>query len=142
MMRIKAPPCRPNAICALARDRSGVAAIEFALVIGLIIMGIVATVQFGRALAAHNEVSHALGRVVRVVNLNAATKPEVITDLLEQYLDSHDGRELVVGVTDIAGTNFMEISVEFPFTVSIPLMEDTVVTLRVATRAPMVSPTQ
>ena len=35
----------------------------------------------------------------------------------------------------------MEISVEFPFTVSIPLMPDTDVMLEVATRAPMVSPT-
>jgi len=142
MMRVKVPSRRPNAFRALAGDRSGVASIEFALVIGLIIMGIVGTVQFGRALAAHNEMSHALSRVVRVVNLNAATTPEVITDLLEHYLDGHDDRELDVGITEIAGTNFMEISVEFPFTVSIPLMEDTDVTLRVATRAPMVSPTQ
>jgi Flp pilus assembly pilin Flp len=141
-MILKVLPCRPSPFRALVRDRSGVASIEFALVIGLIIMGIVATVQFGRALAAQNEMSHALGRVVRVVNLHSTTTPEAITALLEQYLDSHDDRELDVGITEIAGTNFMEISVEFPFTVSIPLMEDTDVTLRVATRAPMVSPTQ
>ena len=98
--------------------------------------------QLGRALAAQNEMSHALGRVVRVVNLNSTTTPEAITELLEGYLDDHDGRELDVGITEIAGTSFMEISVAFPFTVSIPLVPDTDVMLRVATRAPMVSPTK
>ena len=144
-MTFKAAPmaARPSSLLrALARDKSGATGIEFGLVIGLLIMIVVATVEFGRALAAQNEMSHALGRVTRVVNLNDETTTDSIVELLEEYLDGYDERELDVGITEISGTSFMEVSVEFPFTVSIPLMPDTDVMLRVATRAPMVSPTQ
>ena len=131
-----------NAVRALVGDTCGAVSIEFGLVIGLLIMIVVATVEFGRALAAQNEMSHALGRVTRVVNLNSDTTTDAVVELLEEYLDGYDERELDVGITEISGTSFMEVSVEFPFTVSIPLMPDTDVMLRVATRAPMVSPIQ
>ena len=105
-------------------------------------MVVVGTVEFGRALAAQNEMSHALGASTRVVNLNRETTTDSIVELLEEYLEGYDERELDVGITEISGTSFMEVSVEFPFTVSIPMMPDTDVMLRVATRAPMVSATQ
>lgn len=130
-----------RALRSFARDRSGVTSIEFAIVIGLLVMIVVATIEFGRALAAQNEMSHALGRVARVATLNTSTTTDQIVGLLEGYLDDYDGRNLDVDITQVSGTSFMQISVEFPFTVSIPMMPDTDVTLRVATRAPMVSPT-
>jgi len=126
----------------LSRDTRGVVSIEFGVVVGLIIIVVFATLQLGRALAAQNEMSHALGRVARVTQLDTTTTPESIVGLLEQYLEGFDERELDVGITEIAGTSFMEISVAFPYTISIPLIPETDVTLRVATRAPMVSPTQ
>ena len=126
----------------LGSDTRGAVSIEFGLVIGLVIMIIVATVEFGRALAARSEMSHALGRVTRVVNLNSTTTTDAVVGMLEEYLDGYDERELDVDITQVSGTNFMEVSVEFPFMVSIPLMQDTEVMLRVATRAPMVSPIQ
>ena len=144
-MTLRATPIAARAsraVRALEKDKSGVISIEFGLVIGLLIMIVVATVEFGRALAAQNEMSHALGRVTRVVNLNSETTDDTIVQLLEEYLDGYDERELDVGITEISGTSFMEVSVEFPFTVSIPLMPDTDVMLRVATRAPIVSPIQ
>ena len=84
---------------ALDEDRRGVVSIEFGLVIGLLIMIVVATVEFGRALAAQNEMSHALGRVTRVVNLNSSTTTDAIVELLEEYLDGYDERELDVDIT-------------------------------------------
>ena len=126
----------------LLADRSGGISIEFAFVIGLIIMIVIGTVQFGRALAAQNEMSHALGRVARVVNLNNTTTPEQVVDMLEEHLDGYDARELDVQIAEVAGTSFMEISVQFPFEVSVPFIPARELTLRVATRAPMVSPTQ
>ena len=126
----------------LARDTRGVVSIEFGLVIGLIIMIVVGTVELGQALAARNEMSHALGRVARVAQLDTATTAESIVALLEEYLEDFDDRELDVGITEISGTSFMEVSIAFPYTVSIPLLPETDVILRVATRAPMVSPTQ
>lgn len=126
----------------LVSDTRGAVSIEFGLVIGLLIMIIVATVEFGRALAARSEMSHALGRVTRVVNLNSTTTTGAVVGMLEEYLDGYDERELDVDITQVSGTNFMEVSVEFPFMLSIPLMQDTEVMLRVATRAPMVSPIQ
>jgi Flp pilus assembly protein TadG len=132
----------PRPFRALVRDASGVTSVEFALVIGLIIMIVIGTIEFGRALAAQNEMSYALGRVVRVTTLDSSTTTEEVVALLEDQLDSYDERELEVAITEVSGTSFMEIAVEFPFTISIPLMPVSEVMLRVATRAPMVSPTQ
>ena len=132
----------PRPFRALVRDASGVTSVEFAFVIGLIVMIVIGTIEFGRALAAQNEMSYALGRVVRVTTLDSSTTTEQVVALLEDQLDSYDERELEVAITEVSGTSFMEIAVEFPFTISIPLMPVSEVMLRVATRAPMVSPTQ
>ena len=51
---------------ALAADDRGISSVEIALVIGLLVMIVTATLDFGRALAARNEMSHALGRAARL----------------------------------------------------------------------------
>ena len=127
---------------ALAYERRGAASIEFVLVIGLIIVLVLGTLEVGRALSARSEMSHALGRVARVVNLNAATGEEEIVERLQLYLEDYDAADLEVEIVEVSGTDFMEIAVLMPHTLSVPLLPISEVTLRVATRAPMVSPTQ
>lgn len=125
----------------LSRDRSGVAALEYALALPVLLMVVLGIIEIGRALAVRNEISHALGRTTRVVHLNPSTTPEQIEASLEDYLPNYD-TELEVSITEISGTSFMEISVQFPFEISIPFAPISEVNLSVATLAPMVSPTQ
>ena len=132
---------RGSVLVAVWRDRRGATAIEFVVVVSALLMIVLATLQFGRVLAARNEMSYALSRAVRVVHLDATTTTEEIVDMLEEGLGTVGG-ELDVSITEIAGTNFMEISVEFPFELSLPFRTSSVIDLRVATLAPMVSPTQ
>ena len=126
---------------AVGRDRSGVAALEYALALPVLLMVVLGIIEVGRALAVRNEMSHALGRTTRIVHLTPSTTPEQIAASLEGYLENYD-TELEVSITEISGTSFMEISVQFPFEISIPFAPISEVTLSVATLAPMVSPTQ
>jgi Flp pilus assembly protein TadG len=124
----------------LRTDERGVTSLEFAVVGGLLFLILFATVDFGRALAARNEMSHALGRATRVVNLNPETTPEQVQALLEGYLTNYEETDLSVEIDELSGTTYMRISVSFPFHSSLPFRPDEV-RLNVSTLAPMVSPT-
>jgi Flp pilus assembly pilin Flp len=126
----------------LARDRRGVVSIEFALVIGVLIAIVIGTIEVGRALSVRSEMSHALGRVTRLVNLDSTMSEEEIVDRLELYLADYDVAELEVEIMEVSGTDFMEVAVRMPHSISVPFLPVSNVTLRVASRAPMVSPTQ
>jgi hypothetical protein len=47
-----------------------------------------------------------------------------------------------VEVTELSGTTYMQIAVEFPVRLWVPFLPDRELTLRVDTLAPMVSPVQ
>jgi Flp pilus assembly protein TadG len=125
----------------LCADERGISAIEIALVIGMLMLIIFATIDFGRALAAKNEMSHALGRAARVVNLNPATTEEEVEALLEEYLQDYDTADLEVEISEVSGTSYMQISVSFPFHTALAFRSDSEILLSVSTLAPMVSPT-
>jgi Flp pilus assembly protein TadG len=125
----------------LVRDTRGISSIEIALVIGLLFMIVLASLDFGRALAAKNEMSHALGRATRVVNLNPSTTPEEVVALLEEDLADYGTTDLDVEITELSGTSYMRISVSFPFQTALPYTWSTDILLTVSTLAPMVSPT-
>jgi Flp pilus assembly protein TadG len=126
----------------LRDDERGISAIEMALVVGLLVMIVLATLDFGRALAARNAMSHALGRATRVVNLNPATTPEEVAAYLEDDLDGYQTAELDVAVEEVSGTTYMRISVSFPFHSMMPVGRTSDIVLNVSTLAPMVSATQ
>ena len=121
-------------------DERGVSAIEFAVAIALLAMVILASLDFGRTLAARNEMSHALSRATRAVNLNPETTPEEVQEFLEDALAEYHGTDLDVQIDEIDGTSYMRVSVSFPFHSSMPFREAET-TLTVSTLAPMVSPT-
>lgn len=104
-------------------------------------MTIFGIVDFGRALAARNEMEHALGRAMRLIHLDPTVTPGQIETALQSYLSDFDA-DMTVQITEVSGTSFMEVSVEFPFEISIPFTPVAEVELQVATLAPMVSPIQ
>ena len=57
------------------RDQRGVTAIEFAITLPLLILIVLGTLEFGRALKARNEMSHALSKAARVINLDSKPPP-------------------------------------------------------------------
>jgi Flp pilus assembly protein TadG len=124
----------------LGANEQGLSSIEFAIVGGLLFMILLTTLDFGRVLAARNEISHALGRATRVVNLSPETTPEQVQDLLEGYLAGYESTDLQVEIDEISGTSYMRVSVSFPFHSSLPFRPDEIL-LTVSTLAPMVSPT-
>jgi hypothetical protein len=84
---------------------------------------------------------HALGRAMRLIHLDSTVTPQQIETALEDYLSEFD-TDMTVEITEVSGTSFMEVSVAFPFEISIPFAPVSEVELQVATLAPMVSPTQ
>jgi hypothetical protein len=84
---------------------------------------------------------HALGRAKRLIHLDSTITPQQIETALEGYLSEFD-TDMTVQITEVSGTSLMEVSVAFPFKISIPFAPVSAVELQVATLAPMVSPTQ
>lgn len=128
----------------LLRNQRGATAIEFALTFPLLILIILGTLEFGRALKTRNEMSHALSKAVRVINLDSEQTTETIAKILGTYLADYGSEVLDVNVlsTTISGTDYMRISVSFPFHMIIPFSSVSTVTLDIDTLAPVISPTR
>ena len=126
------------------RNRKGVTAIEFAIMLPVLLLVVFGTIEFGQALKARNEMSHALSRAVRVINLDKEQTTGAIKELLGTYLSNYGSEDLTVNVssTSISGSDYMKISVSFPFHASIPLSSVSILSLKVETLAPMISPTK
>ncbi len=120
---------------------AGAAAIELSLVLGAVVMLIFGVYHVGRALMARNEMNHALADAVRDVHLRPSTQPADIEATLQGLLAHYQDVDLQVEVTAIAGTGFMRIAVQFPYSVAVPLLQPRDVQLRAETLAPLVSPT-
>lgn len=137
-------------------DRKGVTAIEFAIALPLFLLVVFGTLEFGRALKARNEMSYALSRAVRVLNLDPTQNTDDIAAFIKTYLagyasdgsddsdDSGSANGIVVSVisTTIEGTDYMKILVSFPFDTIIPYSSTSLLDLRVETIAPVVSATK
>ena len=126
------------------RNRKGVTAIEFAIVFPILILTVMGTLEFGRALKVRNEMSHALSRAVRVINLDAEQTTGAIKELLASYLADYGSEDLAVNVssTTLSGIDYMNISVSFPFHATIPFSSASLLNLQVETLAPVISPTK
>ncbi len=127
----------------ILRDQRGVAAVELAIVLPLFLMVVLGTLELGRALESRNDMSHALSRAVRVLNLDSEKTPSAIAALLSTYVD-HNAGALSVSVSSatISEIDYMTISVNFPFQVRIPFSSFSTITLGVETVAPVISPTK
>jgi hypothetical protein len=85
--------------------------------------------------------NHALADAIRDVHLQPTTQPIEIETTLQALLNQYEQLALKVEVTEIVGTSFMRVAVQFPYLVAVPLMPSHTVQLRAETLAPLVSPT-
>ena len=67
----------------LARCERGTAAIEFAFIAMLLILGTVGTIEVGRALFLMNELAHAADRAARVVMLDFYIEESDLTEAVQ-----------------------------------------------------------
>jgi Flp pilus assembly protein TadG len=126
----------------LRASESGAVAVEFALVIGVLLMIIGATVEFGRALMARNEMNFQVSRAARTINLDGTQTDDDVQATLSGLLDDFDPDTLEIAAesTTISGTDFVRITVDFPFDIKIPFVNDSTVTLNVETLVPVIGP--
>ena len=126
----------------LRASETGTVAVEFALVIGVLLMIIGATVEFGRALMARNQMNYAVGRAARTINLDGTQTDEQVQTTLSALLDDFDPETLEIAAesTTISGAEFVRITVDFPFDIMIPFVNDSTVTLNVETLVPVIGP--
>lgn len=129
-------------LSALRRDQRGVATIEMSVIFGALLMILFGSLQFGRALAARNEMNHALSEAVRIVHIDPTTTTAQIVSYLESELADYGTGDLDVTISAISGTSYMQVDVSYPFSFAIPFAGTSDITLQATTLAPMVSPTQ
>ena len=138
------PPVPKRRSKTLLADDGGAVAIEFSLVIGLIVMVVAGTLQLGMALMARNEMSYALSRVARMIILDGSQTPAQVSALVTDRLSDYDLSLLSVSAAEatVAGTKFVEVSVEYPFETAIPFQGLATLNLTAETMVPIVSSTK
>ncbi|WP_428651634.1 TadE/TadG family type IV pilus assembly protein [Roseibium sp.] len=126
------------------RDQRGVSAVEMALVFPVFLMIVFGILEIGYALKTWNEVNNALGRAVRLVNIDADTSPDDIAAAMRSYLTNVDADTLTVAATPvtITGTDYIKIEVDFPFEVILPFTTISSMTINVDRIAPILSATK
>ena len=100
------------------RDERGSAAAEFAMVMPLFLTIIIGTVEFGRVLQQWSEISHAVSRASREVQLDATKTPEQVSGLLRDYLKGTEGFEemsIKAESISVSDTDYIKMGVSTPF---------------------------
>lgn len=129
---------------AFRKDEGGASAVEMALVFPLFIMIVLGVIEVGEAVRTWNEVHHALGRAVRLVNVNTSTTPDQITTAMRSYLTSVRADTLTVTATPVtlSGIEHVRISVGVPFEIVLPFSKISEMQINVERTAPVLSATK
>lgn len=131
---------RRGAIARLfARDNGGVAGVETAMVLPILLLVLFGTIEFGRAMMSWNEVSHALGEAVRLVNIDSNTPTTYVKTYVENELADINTASLSVTATTttVSSVDYMRITVSFPFNVTIPFWGGPPISMEVDTLTPI-----
>jgi Flp pilus assembly protein TadG len=120
----------------LRRETSGAAALEFALIGGLLFMLVIGTIELGRVLHERSAVERALSEAVRAVHLDPDMTGAQIKDRVEALLD--DRMEVQVCIRPVDGTSTAQIQILFPVEMAVPMLPKRSITMRVGTLAPRI----
>jgi Flp pilus assembly protein TadG len=122
----------------LRHDEAGTTAIEFAVIAPVLILLVLAILQFGLALQIRSEMGQAAARAVRHVMLNPDANDTEFKAPVFKSLDSYDSRKLNVtaGQVTVGNTVFRTISVSYDLSISLPGSSLDLVTLTVFRRTP------
>ena len=122
----------------LRRCEKGAAAIEFAFVSMAVIMLGLGTLEFGRALHLHNELSFAVDVGVREVLRDDAISNTALEAKVRAAFDAPypDLLGVAVGTETVDGVQFRTLDLTYPVTLLVPVISNDIV-LNVARRAPI-----
>jgi Flp pilus assembly protein TadG len=131
------PPVKPLARC--IRDCTlGAAAVEFAIVSGVLIALLIGTIDFGRTLLTQHQISSLADQAVRKVLLDPDVSGATLESELRAEFTAGDPGDLTVAVTtESAGSiSYRVVTVGYPMTLFIPGLDSDVVSLSVTRRVP------
>jgi Flp pilus assembly protein TadG len=122
----------------LRRCERGAAAIEFAFVSMAVIMLGLGTLEFGRALHLHNELSFAVDVGVREVLRDDSISEDALKAKVRAAFDAPypDLLAITVGTETVDGVQFRTLVLTYPVTLLVPVIADDIV-LNVERRAPL-----
>lgn len=128
----------------LARSDSGAAAIEFAIIVWVLILVCLAVIEFGRGLHVRNELSFAGDRAARMILTRFSAE---ILDPIDEETLKDEVRDAFLGpkkeLLEVSFANetadgiaFRTMLIQYPFSLLIPGLSDTI-TLTVSRRVPI-----
>lgn len=127
------PPSR-----ALLSCTRGAAAVEFAIIAGVLIALLVGILDVGRAFYVKNQISFLADRAVRRVLIQPGVSSEALEQELRDAFSAGAPQDLSVSITaeTAGGTDYRIITVGFPLTLFIPHLDSDGVSLSVTRRIP------
>lgn len=134
-----ARPKPPKWIPALAADRRGVTAVEFALVAPVLIVMVFEIIEVGRMLHTRSELAYAGDRAARLVYLDPAISNTALSTEVEEYLTT-TGNGVSINVTSTTenGVSYRVVTLSQPYKLSGPIGYSHQITLSVSKRTPAI----
>jgi len=127
-----------GALARLGRCRRGAAAVEFAIVSVVLMMLLVAIVDFGRTLYIKNQLSFLADQAARAILVAPTTPNATLEADLRAAFDAGDDADLVVDLRDevVGGVTYKVLVLDYPVTLFIPNLASSVLDLNVTRRVP------
>ena len=128
----------PRPLRLLAACTRGAAAVEFAIVSGVLIMLLIGIVDLGRTLYIKNQISFLADRAARKILID----PDIPQAALETYLRDNfnagnpDSLGFVPINQSVDGTTYRGLTINFPITLLIPNLVTDSIALSVSRRVP------
>ena len=122
VQQLKRRPCTRGFLC----NTSGVAAIEFALILPVLLLLVVGTYAAGWAMHGVSSVDFALDRTVRVLQLKPTLTLKDLQTAIDATLKDLGNQPVTLSLstkTDTYGTQLAEIKATYLFKLDIPLLE-------------------
>lgn len=114
----------------------GAAAVEFAIVSGVLITLLIGILDVGRALWVQNQISFLADQAVRRVLLDPEISEEELRAALREDFTAGDAEALAIAIPEpAAGDGYRVLSIDFPFALLVPHIAGEI-TLGVTRRVP------
>lgn len=123
---------------ALKRSEQGAAAVEFAIISGVLVMLLIAIVDFGRTLYVKNQLSFLADQAARSVLVQPGITDATLEADLRADFNAGDPTDLTVSIsTVVVGANtFRVLSIDYPVTLFVPNLASSILDLNVTRRVP------
>ena len=122
----------------LARCQSGAAAVEFAIISTVLIMLLIAIVDFGRTMYIKNQLSFLADQAARSVLVDPNITDTALETTLRTDFSAGDPTDLTVSlnIDVVGGVNFRVLSIDYPVTLFVPNLASSTIDLNITRRIP------